>query len=92
MKTVLITGVSGGMGSATAKLYKDNTNKFSKIVNSVESKNIQPVKIAKKVERVLKAKRPKFVYNINRNILLRLLSSLPKRFQLYIIKKLLQSK
>ena len=50
------------------------------------------LRLNKKVEKVLKAKRPKFVYNINRNILLRLLSSLPKRFQLYIIKKLLQSK
>ena len=73
-------------------LYKENTDKYIKIVNSVEAKNIPPEKIAKKVEKVLKAKRPKFVYNINRNILLRLLSALPKRFQLYVIKKLLQSK
>lgn len=73
-------------------LYKENTDKYIKIVNSVEAKNIPPIKIAKKVERVLKAKKPKFVYNINRNVLLRLLNALPRRFQLYVIKKLLQSK
>ena len=74
------------------KLYKDNTNKFSKIVNSVESKNISPIKIAKKVKKVLKVKKPKYVYSINRNLLLKLLNFLPRRFQLFVIKKLLQSK
>ena len=74
------------------KLYKDNTNKFSKIVNSVESKNIPPIKIAKKVKKVLNAKKPKYVYSINRNFLLKLLNAMPKRFQLWVIKKLLQSK
>lgn len=71
-------------------LYKENTKKFNKIVNSVESKNVSPVKIANKIKKILKAKNPKFVYNINRNFLLRLLNFLPRKLQFYLIKRLLK--
>ena len=74
------------------KLYKYNTYKFKKIVTSVENKNINPDKIAKKVNKILLSKKPKFAYNINRNFLLKLLNFMPKRFQLFVIKKILQSK
>ena len=74
------------------KLYKYNTKKFKKIVNSVESKNIAPIKIAKKSLKLLGKKKVKFVYNINRNCLLRILNFLPRRFQLYVIRKILKSK
>ena len=36
------------------------------------------------------AKHPKYIYNINRNPLLRLLNVLPKRIQVWIITKILQ--
>ena len=72
------------------KLYKYNTEKFKKIVNSVESKNIAPIKIAKKSLKLLGKKKVKFVYNINRNCLLRILNFLPRRFQFYVIKKILK--
>ena len=72
------------------KLYPVNAKRFKKIVDSVENKTISPNKIAKKVEKSLKVKKPKLTYNINRNFLLRLLSSLPKRLQVFILKQILK--
>lgn len=74
------------------KLYKCNATKFKKIVDSVEAKNILPEKIAKKTFNILNKKHPKFAYNINRNILLKLLNILPVRTQFWIIKKVLKEK
>jgi putative membrane protein (TIGR04086 family) len=72
------------------KLYPVNAKRFKKIVDSVENKTISPNKIAKKIEKSLKVKKPKLTYNINRNFLLRLLSSLPKRLQVFILKQILR--
>lgn len=72
------------------KLYKYNTSKFRQIVNNVQSKTIQPEKISKLVEKVLTKKNPKFIYSINSNKYLKLLSALPKKLQLGIIKKILK--
>ena len=71
-------------------IYPVNAKKFKKIVNSVENKTILPTKIGAKIEKVLKVKKPKLTYNINRNFLLRLLSFLPKRIQLFILKQILK--
>lgn len=71
-------------------LYKENTSKFKKIVDSVETKKISPLFIAKLSNKILKAKNPKFTYNINRNFLLRLLSVLPKKTQVKIITGILK--
>lgn len=73
-----------------SKLYTCNAKRFKTIVNNVETRCIPPEKIAKKAERILKAKNPRFAYNINRNPLLLLLNTLPKRFQLWVIKKILK--
>ena len=72
------------------KLYPVNAKRFKKIVDSVENKTISPIKIAKKIERALKVKKPKLTYNINRNPLLRLLSFLPKKIQVAILRKILK--
>ena len=72
------------------KLYKCNASKFKKIVDSVESRNITPDKIAEKVLSALKDKNPKYVYNINRNPLLRLLDSLPDKAQVNILGLILK--
>ncbi len=74
------------------KLYKTNTERFKKIVHSAESNYVEPIKIAKLARKILNTKRPKFVYNINRNFLLKVLSFLPKRLQLYVIKRILMDK
>lgn len=72
------------------ELYSCNAERFKKIVNSVEARCVPPSKIAKKSFRILKKKRPKFAYSINRNPLLLLLNAMPKRFQLWIIRQILK--
>ncbi|MBE7056501.1 MAG: SDR family NAD(P)-dependent oxidoreductase [Ruminococcaceae bacterium] len=71
------------------KLYKCNAQNFEKIVNSVEAKNIPPERIAHLVCKILNKTQPKFVYNLNRNPLLRVLNTLPAGMQAWIIKKIL---
>ena len=72
------------------KLYSCNAERFKKIVDSVEARQIPPEKLAKKVTRVLGKKKPSFAYAINRNPLLLLLNLLPKRLQLGIIRFVLK--
>ena len=74
------------------KLYKTNTKRFKRIVGAVEARHIPPEKVARLAGKVYAKKKPAFVYSINRNPLLRLMNVLPKRLQLYVIKKLLKSK
>ena len=74
------------------QLYKENSRKFLGIVNAVESKHVKPERVAKLVARAVCSKRPKYVYNLNRNLGLRLLSCLPHRMQVGIITGLLKGK
>ena len=79
-----------GRFCANTKLYSCNAERFKNIVERVEAKCIPPEKIAQKTQKILKAKNPKFAYNINRNPLLLLLNALPKKIQLRIIKQVLK--
>ena len=74
----------------TTTLYSCNAKRFKNIVNRVEARNVKPIKIAKKVMKILKKQNPAFSYSINRNPLLVLLSILPERLQLRIIKIILK--
>lgn len=71
-------------------LYSCNAERFKAIVDRVEARCISPEKLAKKAETILSEKHPAFGYSINRNPLLVLLNLLPKRLQLWIIKKILK--
>ena len=71
------------------KLYKETLQKYRKIVDSVEGRTIPPSKIADIAYKISKRKKPKYIYKINRNPLLLLLTHLPKRFQNWIIKRIL---
>ena len=72
------------------KIYTYNAEKFKKITSSVEAKNVLPEKIAKKALHAITARHPKYVYNINKNPLLRILNILPKKIQTKIIGKILK--
>ena len=72
------------------KLYDCNAKRFKKIVNSIEARSVKPEKIAKKANKILKKKNPKFAFSINRNPLLLLLNILPKRTQLWAIRQILK--
>lgn len=71
------------------KLYSCNSERFRKIVNGVEAKNIKADKLAEKCVAILKNRRPRFAYSINRNPLLLLLNVLPSKLQFFIIRKIL---
>lgn len=72
------------------QLYSCNATRFKKVVDGVEARRVTPEKVAKKAVKILCAKRPKYVYKINRNPLLLLLNVLPPRWQTGIIEKILK--
>ncbi|MBQ3489254.1 MAG: SDR family NAD(P)-dependent oxidoreductase [Clostridia bacterium] len=72
------------------ELYSCNAKRFKSIVESVEARCIPPEKIAEKTKKILGKKHAKFAYAVNRNPLLLMLNCLPKRTQLWIIKKILE--
>ena len=76
----------------TTTHYKYNSELFKNIVDSVEGRNLPPEKIANLIYKINNKKKPKYVYKINRNPYLILLNMMPKRFQNWIIKKILTSK
>ena len=73
------------------KLYHTNAERFRRIVNRVEARNIPPEKIAELILKALNARRPRIVYKINRNPMLILLNILPEGIQLRIIRKILMN-
>lgn len=70
--------------------YSCNATRFKKIVDSVESRCVAPERVARVALRAIKAKRPKYVYKLNRNPLLLLLGILPKSVQTGIIRIILK--
>lgn len=73
------------------KLYVNNAKKFQTIVDSVESRHIPAEKIAELALEALESKKPKYLYNINRNPLLMLLNVLPAKAQVFAIGLILKS-
>ncbi len=72
------------------KTFSPNAARFKRVVERVEARCIPPEKIARKAEKILSRRRPRFAYSINRNPLLLLLNALPKRLQLFIIGRILK--
>ncbi len=72
------------------ELYSCNSKRFKNIVERVEARCVPPEKIARKSAKIIEKRHPKFAYSINRNPLLLLLNALPKRLQLFVIKKILK--
>ena len=70
-------------------IYQHIAERYKKIVNGIKSKTIKTNKIANLVYKISNKKKPKYVYKINRNKLLLLMNLLPKRFQNWVIKKIL---
>ena len=73
------------------KIYKTNSARFKKIVDGVEARNVEPKVIGDVAYRIITAKMPRYVYNINRNPLLLILNALPQRLQNFIIKMILST-
>lgn len=72
------------------KLYNTNAKKFKQIVDSVESKSVSPDVIAQTALSAITDAHPKYVYNVNRNPLLKLLNAMPDCAQVSIIKQIIK--
>ena len=72
------------------ELYHANAEKFLQITEKFESKK-SPDTVAALSLKAVNSKRPKYVYCVNRNLLLILFNALPDRLQNFIMKKLLSS-
>ena len=72
--------------------YKNTSRRFLKLVNKIETSNVKPEKVAARILRALEAKRPRYVYNINRSPLLRLFNILPQHMQNNLIRKILANR
>lgn len=70
--------------------YRVNAGRFRRIVDSVEARSVPPERVAEKVCQALTAKKPKRVYNLNRNPLLLMLNALPKGLQEWILIRILK--
>lgn len=71
-------------------LYCCNAARFRKIVNSVEARSVKPEKIAALDLKILKSRRPRYIYKCNRNPGLLLLNVLPQHLQTAIIRRILR--
>ena len=71
-------------------LYSCNAARFKRVVEGVEARKVSPEKVGKKVAKIAGKRKPKYVYQLNRNPLLLLLNCLPKRLQTWIIKQILK--
>lgn len=76
----------------STRLYSCNAERFKRIVDGVEARRVPPERIAKKAMDIVTSKKQTFSYCINRNPLLLMLNALPKRTQLWVIKKILKRK
>lgn len=74
------------------KLYKNNTGKFQKIVDSEQGSAIPATKIADLVLKILNKKKPKYIYTINASKKLKLLNLVPTGMQVKLYKQLLKEK
>ena len=76
----------------STELYKNTSRRFLKLVNRIETANVQPEKVARKILKALESKRPRYVYNINRSPLLLLFNALPQHVQNFLIRKILSNR
>jgi NAD(P)-dependent dehydrogenase (short-subunit alcohol dehydrogenase family) len=71
------------------KPYRTNAERFRAIVNSVESRAVEPDVLAAKALAIIEKRKPHFAYTINNNLLLKLTHICPKRLELGIVRKIL---
>lgn len=72
------------------ELYNGIATRFKKIVDGVKAKNVPAEVIGETALKALTDKIPQYVYNVNRNPLLRTLDALPQRVQVGVIGMILK--
>lgn len=78
--------------AANTEHYPECAERFLYVTHKVESRSVPPEAVAKKLIRILSAKRPRFLYTLNTSPLLKLYSILPKQWKLFAIKTYLKRK
>ena len=78
--------------AANTAHYPDCAERFLYVTRKVESKSVPPEAVAKKLEKILFAKRPRFLYTLNTSPLLKLYGILPKQTKLWAIRTYLKRK
>lgn len=76
--------------AANTAHYPECAERFLYVTHKVESKCVPPEAVAKKLLRILSAKRPRFLYTLNTSPLLKLYGILPKQIKLWAIKTYLK--
>jgi NAD(P)-dependent dehydrogenase (short-subunit alcohol dehydrogenase family) len=90
------TGMLGASTTAldrfceNTKLYSCNAKRFRNIVNRVEARSVPPMRVGNLAAKILRARKPRHIYSLNRNPLLLLLNLLPDRLATFIIKLVLK--
>ncbi|MBQ6076970.1 MAG: SDR family NAD(P)-dependent oxidoreductase [Clostridia bacterium] len=72
--------------------YPECAERFLYVTHKVESRSVPPEAVAKKLIRILSAKRSRFLYTLNTSPLLKLYGILPKQWKLFAIKTYLKRK
>ena len=75
----------------STELYKNTSRRFLRLVNRIETANVRPEKVARKILKALESGHPRYVYNINRSPLLLLFNALPQHLQNCLIRKILSN-
>ncbi len=72
------------------ELYSCNAKRFRNIVNRVEARSVPPMRVGNLAAKILRARKPRHIYSLNRNPLLLLLNLLPDRLATFIIRLVLK--
>ena len=78
--------------AANTEHYPECAERFLYVTHKVESRSVPPEAVAKKLIRILSAKRPRFLYTLNTSPLLKLYGILPKQWKLFANKTYLKRK
>ena len=74
----------------STRYYRVNADRFRRIVDRVEARCVPPASVADKLLRALTDRRPRRVYNLNRNPLLLLMNLLPASAQQWLLLQILK--
>lgn len=78
--------------SERSRYFGGQAEKFERIMKKFTGKMLEPGRLARRIYKISLKKRPRCIYTVHANPLLRLLSVLPKGAQVAIIKKLIGGK
>jgi len=92
INTTLTTGMKSISNPIKNSKYDKYFNTFIKMANADVGKMVEPVQVAQLVKKVLEAKKPKQIYNINKNSKIALLTLFPRKWRDLLIGNAVKKK